>query len=58
MRLALFLILLSTFIVTTDGRSILDPIGGTTGVTVDSGGGMDPNGGASADSGARIDPNG
>jgi hypothetical protein len=58
MRLILLLILLSTFIVTTEGRSILDPIGGTQGVTVNSGGGMDPNGGATSDTGACIDPNG
>jgi hypothetical protein len=58
MRLALLLILLSTFIVTTDGRSILDPIGGSTSVSVDSGGGIDPNGGATADAGPRIDPEG
>ncbi|MGH7484116.1 MAG: hypothetical protein ACRD3J_31800 [Thermoanaerobaculia bacterium] len=58
MRLTLLLILLSTFIVTTNGRSILDPIGGPPGVTADSGGGMDPNGGATTDAGSAMDPNG
>jgi hypothetical protein len=51
MRLTLLLILLSTFIVTTEGRAILDPIGGPQGVTVDSGGGT-------TDAGVIIDPNG
>lgn len=58
MRLTLLAILFYTLIITTNGRAILDPIGGPQGVTADSGGGMDPNGGATTDTGACIDPNG
>jgi hypothetical protein len=58
MRLTLLLILLSTFIVITDGRSIVDPIGGSSVVSADSGGGIDPNGVATVDGGVCIDPNG
>jgi hypothetical protein len=62
MRLILLLILLSTFVITTEGRSILDPIGGAT---ADSGPAIDPNGGkprlsrhANSDQGPTVDPNG
>ena len=41
MRLTLLVILFFTFIVTTDGRSILDPIGGAS---ADAGVIIDPNG--------------
>jgi hypothetical protein len=69
MRFILLLMLLSTFIVTTKGRSILDPIGGGSSVTVnsDQGPGTDPDGrnaavnggtGITPDAGPRIDPEG
>ncbi|HSY47901.1 MAG TPA: hypothetical protein VLC46_03740 [Thermoanaerobaculia bacterium] len=69
MRFILFLTLLSTFIVTTRGRSIIDPIGGSLRVRVssDQGGGTDPDGrnrsvngstSVTPDAGPRIDPEG
>jgi len=65
MRFILLLMLLGTLIVTTKGRSILDPIGGGTSVTVnsDQGPGTDPDGrntsvGITPDAGPRIDPEG
>jgi hypothetical protein len=58
MRLTLLLILLSTFIVSSNAGVIIDPNGRPQGVTVDGGGGMDPNGGDTTDAGPRIDPEG
>jgi len=68
MRFILFLALLSTLIVTTRGRSILDPIGGSSlTVNSDQGPAIDPNGryttvdggtGITPDAGPRMDPEG
>ena len=65
MRFILLLMLLTTFVVTSKGRSILDPIGGGSSVTVnsDQGPGTDPDGrnavgGITSDAGPRMDPDG
>jgi hypothetical protein len=69
MRFILLLMLLSTFIVTSKGRSIIDPIGGGSSATVnsDQGPGTDPDGrnaavnartGITPDAGPRMDPDG
>jgi hypothetical protein len=58
MRLILLITLLTTFIITVDNGSCVDPDGRCKGsVMTDQGGGLDPNG-ATLDAGPRIDPEG